>query len=146
MESYALALSPLSTQFLRSPQLKKQSCRFTSGFRPERSVLCWRLSSSFNDLTAVPLFLANTKSHAHIHLQFKASSVPENADGFKAEKPSEFIQTLQLAAMFATWYLLNIYYNILNKQVHLRVYILHYSFNYGGLLRITDGILVAHRF
>nr|GMC93510.1 phosphoenolpyruvate/phosphate translocator 2, chloroplastic-like [Ipomoea batatas] len=122
MESSALALSPLSTQFQRSPHLfKKQSCRFNIGCLKQvgfqkssihsppdrRSVVCLRLFSSFN---------GNKKPHAFLHLKAIAA-VPENAEGFKAEKPaSEIVKTFQLGAMFAIWYLLNIYYNILNKQ------------------------------
>nr|GMD01161.1 phosphoenolpyruvate/phosphate translocator 2, chloroplastic-like [Ipomoea batatas] len=144
MESSALALSPLSTQFQRSPHLfKKQSCRFNIGCLKQeafqkssihsppdrRSFVCLRLFSSFN---------GNTKPHAFLHLK-AAAAVPENAEGFKAEKPaSEIIKTLQLGAMFAIWYLLNIYYNILNKQV-LKAYpfpatITAFQFGCGTLL------------
>ncbi|XP_019161513.1 PREDICTED: phosphoenolpyruvate/phosphate translocator 2, chloroplastic [Ipomoea nil] len=129
MESYALALSPLSTQFQRSPHLfKNQSCRFSIlGLKQEafqkssihwlHKPTCLRLFSSFNGFTT-----GNAKPHSLLHLKGGgggAAAVPENAEGFRAEKPaaSEFIKTLQLGAMFGIWYLLNIYYNILNKQV-----------------------------
>ncbi|KAL1356417.1 hypothetical protein HN51_008428 [Arachis hypogaea] len=49
-----------------------------------------------------------------------AASVPE-AKSDEPIKPAGLIQTLQLGAMFGTWYLLNIYFNIYNKQV-LKVY------------------------
>ncbi|KAK7266063.1 hypothetical protein RIF29_18703 [Crotalaria pallida] len=51
-----------------------------------------------------------------------AASVPE-AKSDEPFKPSSsgVIQNLQLGAMFGTWYLLNIYFNIYNKQV-LKVY------------------------
>lgn len=47
----------------------------------------------------------------------KVRAIAENAEESEAAKPGEVIRTLQLAAMFGIWYLLNIYYNINNKQV-----------------------------
>ncbi|XP_057447433.1 phosphoenolpyruvate/phosphate translocator 2, chloroplastic-like [Lotus japonicus] len=49
-----------------------------------------------------------------------AASLPE-AKSDEPSKPSDLVQSLQLGVMFATWYLLNIYFNIYNKQV-LKVY------------------------
>ncbi|RDX83998.1 Phosphoenolpyruvate/phosphate translocator 2, chloroplastic [Mucuna pruriens] len=49
-----------------------------------------------------------------------AASLPE-ARSDEPAKPTGLVNTLQLGAMFATWYLLNIYFNIYNKQV-LKVY------------------------
>ncbi|XP_061359611.1 phosphoenolpyruvate/phosphate translocator 2, chloroplastic-like [Gastrolobium bilobum] len=49
-----------------------------------------------------------------------ATSLPE-AKSDDPIKPSGLFHTMQLGAMFATWYLLNIYFNIYNKQV-LKVY------------------------
>lgn len=51
---------------------------------------------------------------------FAASSVPE-AQSDEGKQTSGLVQSLQLGFMFATWYLLNIYFNIYNKQV-LKVY------------------------
>ena len=45
-----------------------------------------------------------------------SASLPE-AKGDEPIKPAGLLQTLQLGAMFGTWYLLNIYFNIYNKQV-----------------------------
>lgn len=49
--------------------------------------------------------------------KFRASPIPENAD--ETEKSSNFGGILQLGSMFLVWYLLNIYFNIFNKQVRL---------------------------
>lgn len=45
-----------------------------------------------------------------------AALVPD-AKSDEPSKPSALIRTLQLGAMFGIWYLLNIYFNIYNKQV-----------------------------
>ncbi|CAN4079220.1 unnamed protein product [Withania somnifera] len=47
----------------------------------------------------------------------KVKAVAKNAEESEAAKPGEVIRTLQLGVMFGTWYLLNICYNIYNKQV-----------------------------
>ncbi|CAJ2665347.1 phosphoenolpyruvate/phosphate translocator 2, chloroplastic-like [Trifolium pratense] len=49
-----------------------------------------------------------------------AASVPQ-AQSDEPTQPSGLVQSLQLGFMFASWYLLNIYFNIYNKQV-LKVY------------------------
>lgn len=56
------------------------------------------------------------KSSCRLDL-FKVRAVAENAGESEVVKPKEVIQTLQLGAMFGIWYLLNICYNIYNKQV-----------------------------
>jgi solute carrier family 35, member E1 len=38
------------------------------------------------------------------------------------EEGGGFLQTLQLGFMFGLWYLFNIYFNIYNKQVRIRIY------------------------
>ncbi|KAK9225004.1 hypothetical protein WN943_010045 [Citrus x changshan-huyou] len=45
----------------------------------------------------------------------RTASVPDSVD--ETPEPSAAIQTLQLGGMFGLWYLLNIYFNIFNKQV-----------------------------
>ncbi|KAG7033105.1 Isocitrate dehydrogenase [NADP], chloroplastic/mitochondrial [Cucurbita argyrosperma subsp. argyrosperma] len=44
-----------------------------------------------------------------------AASLPESAG--EAEESADFVNNLRLGSMFGVWYLLNIYYNIFNKQV-----------------------------
>ncbi|XP_010550154.1 PREDICTED: phosphoenolpyruvate/phosphate translocator 2, chloroplastic [Tarenaya hassleriana] len=48
-----------------------------------------------------------------------AAAVPDNVEG--DVRSGELLRGLKLCAMFGVWYLLNIYYNIFNKQV-LRVF------------------------
>ncbi|KAL5540629.1 hypothetical protein UlMin_043204 [Ulmus minor] len=55
------------------------------------------------------------------NLKVKATSVPENRAEESENKSSGWSRTLQLGSMFGIWYLLNIYFNIFNKQV-LKVY------------------------
>ncbi|KAJ4831487.1 holo-[acyl-carrier-protein] synthase [Turnera subulata] len=45
----------------------------------------------------------------------KATAIPESAN--QSETSSDLMKTFQLGAMFGLWYLLNIYFNIYNKQV-----------------------------
>ncbi|XP_006338579.1 phosphoenolpyruvate/phosphate translocator 2, chloroplastic-like [Solanum tuberosum] len=63
--------------------------------------------------TSVPILVKNS---CKLDL-FKVRAVAESAGESEAVKPKEVIQTLQLGAMFGIWYLLNICYNIYNKQV-----------------------------
>ncbi|KAG4926274.1 hypothetical protein JHK85_052760 [Glycine max] len=90
-----------------------------------------KLSHSINGLSSCPSspllpsatksspFLISTSKIASFRV-LAASSIPD-ARSDEPAKTSDFLKTLQLGAMFATWYLLNIYYNIYNKQV-LKVY------------------------
>jgi len=61
-----------------------------------------------------PFFIINPKIDSF--RVFAASSVPE-AQSDEGKQTSGLVQSLQLGFMFATWYLLNIYFNIYNKQV-----------------------------
>ncbi|TKY50448.1 Phosphoenolpyruvate/phosphate translocator 2 [Spatholobus suberectus] len=63
-------------------------------------------------------FLVSTPKFASFRVL--AASLPE-AGSDEPTKSSSMVKTLQLGAMLATWYLLNIYFNIYNKQV-LKVY------------------------
>lgn len=86
-----------------------------------------KLSHSINGLSSCPSspllpsatksspFLISTSKIASFRV-LAASSIPD-ARSDEPAKTSDFLKTLQLGAMFATWYLLNIYYNIYNKQV-----------------------------
>ncbi|KAH0670952.1 hypothetical protein KY285_025241 [Solanum tuberosum] len=62
--------------------------------------------------TSVPILVKNS---CKLDL-FKVRAIAESAGESEAVKPKEVIQTLQLGAMFGIWYLLNICYNIYNKQ------------------------------
>ncbi|GAU16228.1 hypothetical protein TSUD_298600 [Trifolium subterraneum] len=64
-----------------------------------------------------PFLISNPKISS---FRVFAASVPE-AQSDEPTQSSGLVQSLQLGFMFATWYLLNIYFNIYNKQV-LKVY------------------------
>ena len=51
-----------------------------------------------------------------------AASLPESAG--EAEESADFVNNLRLGSMFGVWYLLNIYYNIFNKQVLILLFAL----------------------
>ncbi|XP_031249883.1 phosphoenolpyruvate/phosphate translocator 2, chloroplastic isoform X1 [Pistacia vera] len=123
MQGFALSLSPSSTSFLKpfnkitnprfcptltTPSLIKPvdhhgvvhgvSCVGTSHFGSFT-----RISSSFVCL-----------SQRFDSLKVRATSDPESVD--EAPK-SKALRILQLGGMFALWYILNVYFNIFNKQL-----------------------------
>ncbi|GMH21493.1 hypothetical protein Nepgr_023335 [Nepenthes gracilis] len=72
--------------------------------------------SRFNGFVSKPVLITGAEGGDFVA---RATSVSES-DG-EAPKPSSLVQTLQLGLMFGLWYILNIYFNINNKQV-LKVY------------------------
>ncbi|KAK1566520.1 hypothetical protein Q3G72_001034 [Acer saccharum] len=123
MQSSALAcFSPPSTPFLvpiknsnTNPIFDlglihrvSSSCQNTSRFGSS-SRLNRRISSSFLCL-----------NQRFDNLKVRAASAPDNVDDV-TRKSSALPHTLQLVGMFGLWYILNIYFNIFNKQV-LKVY------------------------
>ncbi|CAN6708817.1 unnamed protein product [Malus baccata var. baccata] len=106
MQSTALALSP-STSFLKPP------CRnsIPKAFQLLASTSLIHLLTLFSSSNASFIF----SNRRYDHLKARAASVPESAD--EASKQGGLVKTLQLGSM----YLLNIYFNIYNKQV-LKVY------------------------
>lgn len=71
-------------------------------------------SSFFQTLRKSSPFLISTpKIHS---FRILAASLPEG-QSHEPTQSSGVVQSLQLGFMFATWYLLNIYFNIYNKQV-----------------------------
>ncbi|OMO59208.1 Drug/metabolite transporter [Corchorus capsularis] len=68
--------------------------------------------SGFNSRISQLFHIANRRCDS---FKVRAASVPENLG--EAKDSSDLAKTLQLGAMFAIWYSLNIYYNIFNKQV-----------------------------
>ncbi|KAK7853621.1 phosphoenolpyruvate/phosphate translocator 2 [Quercus suber] len=73
-------------------------------------------SSCFNMRVCGSFFVSNQRNNS---FKVRAASGPENMGD--TVKPSGVIKTLQLGFMFGIWYILNIYFNIYNKQV-LKVY------------------------
>ncbi|KAH7532489.1 phosphoenolpyruvate/phosphate translocator 2, chloroplastic [Ziziphus jujuba] len=135
MQSTALAMSP-STQFLKppcpNPILKlSQLSKSSSSIRLDHSqhvvhrLFSQRHSSTFSASLSSLLFSAQISAPFPVstrrfeNLVVRAASLPES--GEDAGKTDRLARTLQLGAMFGIWYLLNIYFNILNKQV-LKVY------------------------
>ncbi|XP_007215759.2 phosphoenolpyruvate/phosphate translocator 2, chloroplastic [Prunus persica] len=132
MQGTALTLSP-STSFLKPPcrnpipkpsQLSASTSliqldNLTCVHRLSWQTLFYTISSSsssfpsFNKISASFLF----SSQRYDNLKVRAA--PETAE--EASNPSRMVKTLQLGALFGIWYLLNIYFNIYNKQV-LKVY------------------------
>ena len=60
------------------------------------------------------------------NLTARAALVPESAE--EGASQSGLTRTLQLGSMFGIWYLLNIYFNIFNKQVVITFPIFFYIF------------------
>ncbi|CAN6572227.1 unnamed protein product [Malus baccata var. baccata] len=102
MQSTALALSP-STSFLKPPC--RNSIPKAFQLLPLTSLI--HLFTLFSSSNASFIF----SNRRYDHLKARAASVPESAD--EASKQSGLVKTLQLGCM----YLLNIYFNIYNKQV-----------------------------
>ncbi|KAL8139516.1 hypothetical protein V2J09_005537 [Rumex salicifolius] len=114
--SSLLHLSP--TTYLK-PKLASHS---PEASYPCRHVLPLRLSlDSASSPSSMTHFLSSYQLNVHsrnaIFVPKATSSIP---DGGSVDMNGLF-QTLRLGAMFAFWYLLNIYFNILNKQV-LQIY------------------------
>ncbi|GLT53647.1 hypothetical protein SLA2020_269050 [Shorea laevis] len=131
MQNTALVLY-LSTPFLKPPN-RTQNSRFAQlshsssptptplGLNfihglPPQSFLYALSSSRFNTRVYGSFSISSQRNNK---FKVRAASAPENADD--TVKPSGVIKTLQLGAMFGTWYILNIFFNIYNKQV-LKVY------------------------
>ncbi|XP_057983896.1 phosphoenolpyruvate/phosphate translocator 2, chloroplastic-like [Malania oleifera] len=132
MQSTALSLSP-SSPFPRTRKLPNQnpnpslapfslssitSLDFTTSHGVSLYARASSLfsSSSFNTRSAASFLLSYRKPDG---FKVRASSVPESSG--EAARSNGLTRTLQLGSMFAVWYLLNIYFNIFNKQV-LKVY------------------------
>ncbi|KZV23923.1 phosphoenolpyruvate/phosphate translocator 2, chloroplastic-like [Dorcoceras hygrometricum] len=125
MAGYALALSPSKpfTRSLRQP-LQKIDSRFGAIFHASFLKSAHHSSHHDTSLSFPSSSLPNNSSNAYklasrrFH-EFKVRSVAEGvSEGASADGK---LQNLQLGCMFAIWYLLNIYFNIFNKQV-LKVY------------------------
>lgn len=91
---------------------------FPFQFSPHSHTINGPSSSLLLTATKSSPFLLSTPKFASFRVL--AASLPE-ARSDEPTKTSGLLKTLQLGAMFATWYLLNIYFNIYNKQV-LKVY------------------------
>ncbi|XP_062152847.1 phosphoenolpyruvate/phosphate translocator 2, chloroplastic-like isoform X2 [Alnus glutinosa] len=118
MQNTALVL--FSTPFLK-PLYRTQKSKFTQlstplGLNfihglPPQSFLHAFSSSRFDTRVCGSFSISSQRNNK---FKVRATSAPENADN--TVKPSGVIKTLQLGPMFGIWYILNIYFNIYNKQ------------------------------
>ncbi|CAI9272763.1 unnamed protein product [Lactuca saligna] len=122
MESYALALSssnlnPKPLKHINPPKILPSSSSSSSS---PIHLLCRSISSNTPGFT----FGSNYKTHNNYYsflspkrLHNDLAVVRAAESSGESASPAEFGRNLQLAAMFGVWYLLNIYFNIFNKQV-----------------------------
>ncbi|XVF60262.1 hypothetical protein PTKIN_Ptkin08bG0030900 [Pterospermum kingtungense] len=126
MQSTAISLSPSAPFFKpvnKNPNPRYNPVSNLSSLNPLdlssiHVLSCQKGSGSggFNARISVSFIISNGRCDS---FKVKATSVPENIGETKGS--SGLARTLQLGAMIAIWYLLNIYFNIFNKQV-LKVY------------------------
>ncbi|XP_071706339.1 phosphoenolpyruvate/phosphate translocator 2, chloroplastic-like [Rutidosis leptorrhynchoides] len=123
MESFALALT--SSTFNPKP-LKHINHKIKPLFSSNLSLLSSNNYKNTYSYTPGLCFCTNSTLHTSPFLYPKRTRndlevvratafAPESSNEFA--NPAKFGQTTQLVAMFGLWYLLNIYFNILNKQV-----------------------------
>lgn len=129
--NYALALStPKPTFFTCLKQSSSIHCRFASINQPHFPNSCDQITPQKH------VFSSNFSSRSLLHslcssrrlpdFKLRSAAVPESRN--EAVKAEKLIRTLQLAAMFAVWYMLNIYFNIFNKQVPFLFLFCFFSF------------------
>lgn len=129
MATYTLALST-SKPFFSCPKQPFQSrLNPTNKFHVSNS--CDQ-SSHKHVLSLQPTsssFSSRNNSILHTkrlwNLIVRSEAVPESR--IEVANTNDWVRTLQLAAMFAIWYTLNIYFNIFNKQVSFSLFILFLS-------------------
>lgn len=118
MASYALALSSPKPFF--SP-LKHSSfqCRILEISQSQLPKSCDQLSHKHvitSSFASRNINLRNLCSSRRLcEFKVRSAAVPDSRN--EAGNTDKLIRTLQLGAMFVVWYLLNIYFNIFNKQV-----------------------------
>ncbi|KAI4350671.1 hypothetical protein L6164_005103 [Bauhinia variegata] len=130
MQGIPLSLSSLTTSIkpvIRNP-MPMAKLSHSSSSPPAYVFHSFNGFSRLELLHLPPYLRANEKkpasslifSRKKVTFKVGSSSVP-GAKSDEPIKPSDLIQNLRLGAMFGSWYLLNIYFNIYNKQV-LKVY------------------------
>ncbi|KAJ9152872.1 hypothetical protein P3X46_026383 [Hevea brasiliensis] len=103
-----------------NPTLKLTSFRqlqtsCSLGFSCQKTSFLSSSCQCFKSQISSSIICSNYGCHS---LRVRAASVPESTS---ENETSDFVRITQLGAMFGIWYLLNIYFNIFNKQV-LKVY------------------------
>ncbi|KAK9925325.1 hypothetical protein M0R45_033652 [Rubus argutus] len=134
MQSTAFALSP-STQCLRPPcrslnlkpsQLSpstslEQLDNISSVHKLSRNTYCHTLYSLNSNAKISACFLFSNQRYDSFKVRAAQPAAPGPESAGEVLESSGLARTPQLGAMFGIWYLLNIYFNIYNKQV-LKVY------------------------
>ncbi|KAI3704798.1 hypothetical protein L1987_75027 [Smallanthus sonchifolius] len=113
----------------------------TINYKPAKSthsVLSFRSNSIFN----------NSPKRVHYDLAVVRAAASASEPSGEAKSPAKVGRTLQLAVMFGVWYMLNIYFNIFNKQV-LKVFpypttITTFQFGCGTLMVLVMWALKLH--
>ncbi|GMY13339.1 phosphoenolpyruvate/phosphate translocator 2, chloroplastic-like [Fagus crenata] len=106
---------PKKTQLSHSSSSTRLNHNFIHG--SQRKIPTYAFSSSCFKMQVCGSFLVSNQRNNSVKV--RAALVPENTAD--TVKPSSVIKTLQLGFMFVIWYILNICFNIYNKQV-LKVY------------------------
>uniref|UniRef100_A0A2P2PJ03 Sugar phosphate transporter domain-containing protein n=1 Tax=Rhizophora mucronata TaxID=61149 RepID=A0A2P2PJ03_RHIMU len=156
MQSTASVLY-LSTPFLKSKSFENSNSNFRPRIRPvvlkltaspktphaggfqgnlPRKVLFSGSCCCFSSQISAS-FLCSNRGYGSFKV--RDASVPEGV--VESENSSGLVRTLQLGSMFGIWYLLNIYFNIFNKQV-LEMYpfpatVTAFQFGFGTLMILT---------
>lgn len=115
---------PKKTQLSHSSSSTRLNHNFIHG--SPRKIPTYAFSSSCFKMQVCGSFLVSNQRNNSVKV--RAASVPENTAD--TVKPSGVIKTLQLGFMFVIWYILNICFNIYNKQVHHLYLYLQFSFSY----------------
>lgn len=122
MASYALALSSPKPFFspLKHSSFQYRVLEISQSQLPKS---CDQLSHKHvitSSFASRNINLRNLCSSRRLcEFKVRSAAVPDSRN--EAANTNKLIRTLQLGAMFVVWYLLNIYFNIFNKQV-LKVY------------------------
>ncbi|XP_050380575.1 phosphoenolpyruvate/phosphate translocator 2, chloroplastic-like isoform X2 [Argentina anserina] len=163
MQSSAIALSP-STPFLKPPH-KIAICKlsqlsastsfpqshhnsYVQGLYSQTAFGTFSSYSSSYNAENHASFLASNRRCDSLKVKAAQPAAPGPESAGEASEPSGLARTLQLGAMFCIWYLLNIYFNIYNKQV-LKVYpfpatVTAFQFGCGTVMIILMWVLNLH--
>ncbi|KAJ6298596.1 hypothetical protein OIU76_019701 [Salix suchowensis] len=106
--------NPRFSTYINLPSLKPLDSICCHGFSRRKTSLSGSCLSCNARIPAITF-----RNHGYGSIKVRAASVPESTGEF--EKSNDLAGTMQLGAMFGIWYLLNIFFNIFNKQV-LKVY------------------------
>ncbi|KAL1553363.1 holo-[acyl-carrier-protein] synthase [Salvia divinorum] len=117
--NYALALSAPKPFFTCLKQSSFQ-CGFSAINQSQFPTSCDPKHVVFSNFCSRNLVQSLCSSSRRLpDFKLRSAAAPDSRD--EAAKADKLIRTVQLAAMFGVWYMLNIYFNIFNKQV-LKVY------------------------